>query len=278
MRKKLELFFFFGISSPSDFKTRLASSVFPLITNTVQILQNPSSGVNIAFSNAGLATLGITNLTTSSDPFTAGQASDASNLGDPTPIQNNWEPAFVNTNALHGVFLIGADDISTINSTLDQVTSALGDSIVELYQLQAQARPGNEEGHERTKSSPCCVFLCIDVLNACTDFGFLDGISQPGVEGFTTDPVNGQDVIPAGIILVGEDSDSGHPAWAKDGSFLAFRQLQQLVPEFDKFLTDNAVFVSGINTLEEGRELLGARMMGRWKSVSLASTSLITTV
>lgn len=248
MTKQFELFYFFGISSPSDFKTRLASGVYPLITSTLQILENPASAVNIAFSNAGFGTLGITNFTDPTDPFAQGQASNAATLGDPQPIQNNWEPVFVNTASLHGVLIITADDIATINSTLAQVTTALGDSIVELYSLQAQVRPGDEEGHEH--------------------FGFLDGISQPGVEGFTTNPVNGQVVVPAGIILAGEDGDptTDRPAWALDGSFLAFRQLEQLVPEFDAFLLDNAVFVTGINTTEEGAELLGARMMGRWKS------------
>ncbi|KAF8476528.1 hypothetical protein JB92DRAFT_2838129 [Gautieria morchelliformis] len=49
---------------------------------------------------------------------------------------------------------------------------------------------------------------------------------QPGVEGFTTNPVPGQTVIPAGMILLGENGDTGTRAdWAKDGSFLAFRQL-----------------------------------------------------
>jgi deferrochelatase/peroxidase EfeB len=44
----------------------------------------------------------------------------------------------------------------------------------------------------------------------------------------------------------------------KDGSFLAFRQLKQLVPEFNNFLAANPVNGSS--------ELTGARMVGRWKS------------
>lgn len=41
--------------------------------------------------------------------------------------------------------------------------------------------------------------------------------------------------MPPGEILVGETGDSvTRPAWAKDGSFLVFRQLKQLVPEFNK--------------------------------------------
>jgi len=104
------------------------------------------------------------------------------------------------------------------------------------------------------------------------DFGFLDGISQPGLQGFTTNPVKGQDVIQPGIILVGEPGDSKTAranTWAKDGSFLAFRQLKQMVPEFNKFLSDNPIR-AGVNSTAEGSQLLGARMMGRWKSVGVS--------
>lgn len=102
-------------------------------------------------------------------------------------------------------------------------------------------------------------------------FGYLDGISQPAVVGFTLKPVPGQQIIDPGVILAGNDGDTlggSRPGWAKDGSFLVFRQLKQLVPEFNKFLTDNAPTVSGL-TKAQSAELLGARMMGRWKSVSI---------
>ena len=96
----------------------------------------------------------------------------------------------------------------------------------------------------------------------------MDGISQPAVEGFNT-PLPGQEVIPPGVILLGEDSDIGgtRPAWTKGGSFLAFRQLAQKVPEFNKFLVDNPILEPGL-TPQQGSALLGARMVGRWKSVS----------
>jgi deferrochelatase/peroxidase EfeB len=85
--------------------------------------------------------------------------------------------------------------------------------------------------------------------------------------GFQT-PLPGQAVVPTGEILVGETGDSvARPAWAKDGSFLVFRQLKQLVPEFNKFLTDNPIREPGL-TAQQGSDLLGARMVGRWKSVS----------
>ncbi|KAJ7268353.1 fungal peroxidase [Mycena rebaudengoi] len=109
------------------------------------------------------------------------------------------------------------------------------------------ARPGNQAGHEH--------------------FGYLDGISNPAVDGFTTTPKPGQGpAVPAGTLLLGENGDFvPRPAWAKDGSFLVFRQLAQLVPEFDKFVTNNAIVKPGL-TLQQGADLLGARMVGRWKS------------
>lgn len=68
------------------------------------------------------------------------------------------------------------------------------------------------------------------------------------------------------VILLGRKGDSvtGRPSWAVDGSFLAFRYLQQLVPEFNRFLTENAPNVN--DPTVDTHELLGARLTGRWKS------------
>lgn len=92
--------------------------------------------------------------------------------------------------------------------------------------------------------------------------------AQPSIKGFTT-KLPGQSEVEAGQILLGNPSDvsiDNRPKWTIGGSFLVFRQLQQFVPEFGKFLLDNAVVKDGLNTTD-GAELLGARMMGRWKSV-----------
>lgn len=49
----------------------------------------------------------------------------------------------------------------------------------------------------------------------------------------------------------------------KDGSFLALRELQQLVPEFQKFCDDTAKKnkITGVTG-----DFIGARIVGRWKS------------
>lgn len=101
-------------------------------------------------------------------------------------------------------------------------------------------------------------------------FGYLDGIGQPAISGFTPAVMPGQALINAGVILTGEPGDalqSARPPWMLDGSFMAFRQLKQLVPEFNKFLLDNAPPFPGY-TQQQNADLLGARIIGRWKSVS----------
>lgn len=95
-------------------------------------------------------------------------------------------------------------------------------------------------------------------------FGYLDGVSQPAVKGVDKVTDNGQETIHPGIILIGREGDSPdagttRPARSLDGSFLAFRYLSQLVPEFDAFKKSKA-------TPKMSQELFGARLMGRWKS------------
>ncbi|KAJ6572014.1 DyP-type peroxidase [Mycena capillaripes] len=245
MKKSQELFYFFTIADVADFKSKLASDILPLITTTTQLLDvstQPITALNIAFSQSGLKALNVTDALGDS-AFAGGQFADLKNLGDPG--STNWVPEFAGT-GIHGVILFASDTVDNINTAVSSLESDLGESITKVYSLQAAARPGAEAGHEH--------------------FGFLDGISNPAVTGFTANPMPGQSVLSAGAILVGETGDSvTRPAWAKDGSFLVFRQLQQLVPEFNKFLTDNPIVEDGL-TAQQGSDLLGARMVGRWKS------------
>ncbi|KAK0199606.1 hypothetical protein DFS33DRAFT_1267808, partial [Desarmillaria ectypa] len=187
--------------------------------------------------------------------YSKGQEADSAAIGDPGT--GKWVQSFAGT-SVHGVFLLASDTIENIDVILSEISSILGDSIGELHRVQGAARPGLEEGHE-----------CMEIVDedAYLDFGFMDGISQPAVKGFTQSPFPGQLAVDAGEILLAEAGDViPRPRWAKDGSFLVFRQMEKLVLEFNKFLLDNLISEPGVLTREEGPALLGARMLGRRKS------------
>lgn len=129
-------------------------------------------------------------------------------------------------------------------------------------------------------------------------FGYKDGISQPGIRGLKSDKPEdfltarlidpnderarsfskpGEPLIWPGQFVLGyqkqnkndliqpkPDSDSdtlaGLPDWARNGSFLVFRRLQQDVAAFNKFV-ENMSTEAGMKS-----DLLGAKLIGRWKS------------
>lgn len=267
MKKNKELFFFFSINDADTFKAKLQSDIHTLITSANDLLSvstQPITAVNLALSKTGLGQLSITE-TLGDILFDVGQQATASALGDDI---NNWVPQFLDQ-VIHGVFLLASDTDDNINNELANILSILGTSITEVYRLAAAARPGDQQGHERKSSIRA--FLSLFLIE-CKDFGFMDGISQPALDGFNT-PLPGQAQVPPGVIVLGADGDphlDSRPDWVKDGSFLAFRQLQQFVPEFNKFLRDSAPTVPGLST-DESVDLLGARMVGRWKSVCIMS-------
>ncbi|THU84292.1 fungal peroxidase [Dendrothele bispora CBS 962.96] len=244
MTKVKQSFFFFGIEDAATFKSKLGSDIQPLVTNINQLLSvdtQPVTAVNIAFSKTGLDALGITD-DLGETLFNNGQFADATALGD---VISNWIPDFAGTR-VHGVILLASDTDDNINDQLASIQSILGDSISEIHRVDGATRPGDQAGHEH--------------------FGFLDGIGQPAVEGFTQDVLPGQAVIAPGEFLLGTSGDATvRPDWAVGGSFLAFRLMQQKVPEFAKFVLDHALNEPSLSE-EENTDLFGARLVGRWKS------------
>lgn len=270
--KKFETFVFFAITDATHFRQRL-KAIIPLITTTTQALANSKAiadhkangnsdliklvGTNIAFSQTGLTALGIKD-NLGDSLFRKGQLADASDgvngLGDPGVVNGStvdpaWEPAFKEKGLPHGCILITGESQATISERLQEIETKLAGTVKTITQVDGNVRPGTEAGHEH--------------------FGFQDCLSQPPVIGFRK-PNTGEQPINPGEILIGElgdEPDTGvtRPTWAKDSSFLVFRKLRQFVPEFNEFLAKNPILDKGL-TPAQGSELLGARLMGRWKS------------
>ncbi|MGI4796690.1 MAG: Dyp-type peroxidase [Janthinobacterium lividum] len=103
-------------------------------------------------------------------------------------------------------------------------------------------------------------------------FGFLDGISEPSVN--WTDRPNQPDLVDMRQFLLGywsEEVQSSPSAgrWAdfvRDGSYGVFQWIRQDVALFEQYLTANAPALAPDLPPAESRELLAAKMMGRWRN------------
>ena len=97
--------------------------------------------------------------------------------------------------------------------------------------------------------------------------GYKDGIGQPAIEGSGVDPLPGQGrPIKAGEFILGYPGEAGVPlampqpdVLGRNGTFLGLRKYQSRVGAFNRFLRDNA-------QTDEERELLAAKLFGRWRS------------
>lgn len=280
--KEKELFWFCQIRDPAKFKEGLTkldiTNGQAVLDKKAEIAKCPKGTLvkapflNIAFTSKGLEELGL-----SSDigedrraldennknfgghdefRFKTGQRVGAESLGDRgtnkpgDAFDPDWESAF--KGAIHVLFLIAAESWSTIKEKQQEVQDCLGASIHDVYSFKGAVRPKPHRGHEH--------------------FGWLDDVSNPGIRGVGIDGegtfLPGQIQLKPGVLLCGMEGDrvrAGRPPWAKGGSCLAFRQLEQKVPEFHKFLAETSATVFK-DPSPEGAHKLGAHLVGRWKS------------
>lgn len=111
-------------------------------------------------------------------------------------------------------------------------------------------------------------------------FGFLDGIGQPIIEGMGRETsqlsrTGHATVIKAGEFILGHENEmrtidplpvmNGMPAFGLNGTYLVFRQLEQHVHLFWKFLQETTSDNFGIS-LPADQIKLGAKIVGRWPS------------
>jgi Dyp-type peroxidase family len=276
LQKDAEHFIFFKIIHQVLFKKSLRQYVIAQITNTEQTrhrqlviqhhkqlgqkVREPFPGLNLGFTKDGMTQLMNTGQPRFDPSFEkgAGHQDTTGSLNDPP--SSEWVKKFV-SDRIDGVFLITGPDQSSVMSYSNELLRSMSGSIKVTYVEMGNTRPGAERGHEH--------------------FGFLDGISQPGIRGLTpasnpmykpNEGLPGQDLLWPGEFVFGypgqDPSDpvkAGPPSaiaapWLRNGSYMVFRRLEQKVPEFRRFVAERAA------RLGMERELLAARMVGRWKS------------
>jgi Dyp-type peroxidase family len=233
--------------------------------------KRPSMATNVAFTFRGLAALRLQAESLASFPpeFQEGMQSRALLLGDTGDCApENWDRPW-GTRELHVLVTCYAEDPKTLDDQCKKLAEKVPEGVKELPSCQDAAA------------------LVVDGTSTRIEhFGFVDGISNPDVEGVpdngghgdTGNPdENGKFLkIPIGEFILGHRSEGGEvppmPAprlLARNGSFLVVRKLEQDVVAFRKFLREKSVSlkqVLGDTTLtdEDAQALLAAKMLGRW--------------
>jgi len=211
-----------------------------------RIAANASLAVGINY--AGLEALGVPQNYHQSFPeaFRVGMAARARQLGDfGVNDPKNWEAPF-GTGQVH----IGVSGFSDSEDKLARALRIARDhyegfsGVTVLHTQRFGAQPGD--------------------LNP---LGYKDGIDQPPIEGAGDEPLPGQGrPIKAGEFILGYPGEAGTllpmpqpDVLGRNGTFVGLRKYQSRVGAFNRFLHANG-------RTEEERELLAAKLVGRWRS------------
>jgi Dyp-type peroxidase family len=207
--------------------------------------------ITLAFTWHGLRALGVPeeSLSTFPDEFREGMAARADILGD--------------TGADHPDHWIGGlagDDLHAI--------------AILFARTDAERRRCTTEHDKLVARCPGVRVLSFLDLNATPPFnyahdhfGFRDRLSQPVIEGSGEEPTPGSGApLKPGEFILGYPDEAGPPrglpqpeVLSRNGSYLAYRRLQEHVGAFRDYLRAHA-------DTPQAQELLAAKLMGRWRS------------
>jgi Dyp-type peroxidase family len=288
--KDFQTLLFYRIEKPKEFKKWLNAFV-PFIATSAEVIAFnrlyksvrsrrqketntvKATWINIAFSQPGLKKL-RSDASFNDAAFMGGLLSRSEALGDPKTgagSPSTWKIGGPNKEA-EVVLIVASDDKEDMEDTVKDIKKNI-QGAKKLFEDEGRNLPGDLHGHEH--------------------FGFLDGVSQPGIRGHVSDdpsdvltprqnPENRQQGKPGqellwpgefvfgyhGQIETGEDITppgpevNEKPSWSSDGSFLVFRRLRQDVSLFHKFLNKLG------KDFKIDPDLVGAKLVGRWPSGS----------
>jgi Dyp-type peroxidase family len=207
--------------------------------------------VTVAFTWNGLRALGLDEASLASfpDEFREGMPARAMMLGDTGGnAPENWIGGLASPD-LHAIVILFALDEDERVRCVDEheklVAECAGVEVLSVLDLNAS--PPFNYAHDH--------------------FGYRDRLSQPIIEGSGEEPTPGSGApLRAGEFILGYPDEYGvtadHPQpeiLARNGSYMAYRRLQEHVAKFREFLAQQG------ETPEE-QELIAAKLMGRWRS------------
>ena len=206
--------------------------------------------VTVAFTWNGLRGLGVdeASLATFPEEFRQGMAARAEVLGDTGANHpNHWVDGLANPD-LHGIVILFARDVAERDRCVreHQQYAARFPAVQALSTLDLEATPPLEYAHDH--------------------FGYRDRLSQPVIDGTGEVPTPGSGApLKAGEFFLGYPDEAGvtqalePEILGRNGSFLAYRRMQEHVGAFRQFLQQHG-------RSPEEQELIAAKLMGRWRS------------
>jgi Dyp-type peroxidase family len=207
--------------------------------------------ITVAFTGNGLRALGVDEATLATFPqeFREGMAARAAILGDTGANDPaNWVDKTASSE-LHAIAILFARDAAERGRCVIEHGKLLAEcqGVEVLSSLDLEATPPFDYAHDH--------------------FGYRDRLSQPVIEGSGDEPTpgSGAPLKPGEFILGYPDETGPSPAipqpeiLSRNGSFMAYRRLEEHVGRFRGFLRENG------RTPEE-QELVAAKLMGRWRS------------
>jgi Dyp-type peroxidase family len=208
--------------------------------------------VSVAFTWNGLRALGVdeTSLATFPEEFRQGMAARWQVLGDTgTNHPDSWAGSLAGPQ-LHAIAILFARDAAARERSVSEHKALLARTpgVQVLSSLDLEAIPPFDYVREH--------------------FGYRDRLTTPEIEGTGVVPTPGSGPpIKAGEFILGYPDEEGPPSnlpepeiLSRNGSYMAYRRLQQHVGAFRDFLREQG------GPTEEEQELLAAKLMGRWRS------------
>jgi Dyp-type peroxidase family len=192
--------------------------------------------MNLAFTRHGLKTLGVSDADIARmDPsFAADVKVQATavlgDTGDSAP--DRWKEAY-REDAVDAVIILASDDEDDLRAEELYFTQQAEDNGLQVLRIERGRARSDKPGHEH--------------------FGFKDGISQPKIAGVdengdvspwlfvvdaTPQPPPPAQPVPPGYPQPPPAPPTGPPDFTHQGSYLVFRRLKQLVPQWQQFVED----------------------------------------
>jgi len=245
----------------------------------------PEATTNISFTYNGLKKLGISVQTLQSfpDEFIMGMRGRRSILGDDGPsAPDKWDEIW--REEVHVFISIGGADEAAIKKRYDEILKLIKD----LDGVKLLEGHRNKEGTSKSYQNTSALYEN-GLPTPKEHFGFSDGISNPFFKGMT--PEMGEVIgggkknstdkkgygnpqleatwapLETGEFILGHKDEAREyplapmpPLMAKNGSFLVYRKLHENVGAFNQFMDEQSKNFPG------GKELLAAKMAGRWRN------------